>query len=508
MYVKEAGESIPSIPDRYFHNEMKREVTAIVNSDPVPEMVDAFQHINILELQDLISAGDQAPSSQWSELVSEADSVRNATWEYLTDCYNETVNRRGYSADDMRGLMVALSSACVRVARAVDAAKVRLLGHDASTGFTNAFTSYIFNNSANSLITNGKHLIEPSTSKFAAKMAVVSFEKTGYTRNHESWSWTKIHTLAEALECGLVMNEILSKLPEVSDADAEMLQRHNLSFSQAANSLNTFTPKPAIGKIEGTDIQTLFVDRDVSQAMLLSSIPASDFTVVALFHGDTSLTSSNSDLEYSIAYKNSGGIAKRIHSEDMSPSKPRAQLLIRKNHELRFNSDYLADFAEGLGMKNQAALLTSLLLRQNFDLIAPSYIVDLSNEEAETIQKTHDAHPEADKLRRLLLARTRVLNILGKDIDKQISNEISESEKVHKDIQKHGVVGHLRRLPNGYSPSAQAKKLCREQLGVNIPEGHTYVQKHTRGNIEVDGKGHEIVTHKAAGRVAMQDSVQ
>lgn len=497
MVQKVGGEGTSPTPDRYFHNEMKREVADIVRTDSALEMATAeAMYVNFDDLGSLLAAGDISSPYEWASLRNSAKAENRELWGYLNACFQEAQRSHGYDGKDFRGLAVNLSAACIRVARIVDFVKVRELGAAADTGFANAVTTSIFMNAANSLVANNQELITPGAIGFVAKLADDSFNKTSYTAGHESWSWAKVHTFAEALEYSLMARQILSELPEISDADAEMLRRQNASYAEATNSMSTYTPKPAVGLLEGTDTRTLVIDRDISKHFVV--LPAADQTVVTLFKG-TELDSSNSSLQYSRAYKDIGGMTKRIITEDITALTPRLQTLLYKNRDLTFNGVYLEDFARDLGLQNQAVLLTSMLLIQNFDLTVPAYIVDVANQEAANIKVTPELSPVADRLRRLSIARTRVLRILGEDLDEEMQKEIAETEKTHKDMIKHGVVGHLRRLPRGYKAGEGAKKLCLEQLGVEIPDGHTYVQKHNRGNLELPHKGHAIVPEKAAG---------
>lgn len=56
----------------------------------------------------------------------------------------------------------------------------------------------------------------------------------------------------------------------------------------------------------------------------------------------------------------------------------------------------------------------------------------------------------------------------------------------------HGVRGHLRRLPLGWSPGKPAKKAA-EEFGIALPEGYTFVRPYYTGSAG-DGEGEELPT--------------
>jgi hypothetical protein len=144
-------------------------------------------------------------------------------------------------------------------------------------------------------------------------------------------------------------------------------------------------------------------------------------------------------------------------------------------------------------------LLRSEILAIHFDLVTPALIHSIVEGELKTPPASGgDTTPRMGKLRELIVARRRVINILGEDIDELFDEE----EKQHKDMVVHGVINHIRDLPEGYRASQEARDRCFREIGIILPEtGQTYVRKHNRGNIqETEPKGHRT-THRNSGVV-------
>ena len=67
-----------------------------------------------------------------------------------------------------------------------------------------------------------------------------------------------------------------------------------------------------------------------------------------------------------------------------------------------------------------------------------------------------------------------------------------ESDIHHRLRRAHGVRAHLRRLPDGWKASPNAKEIA-EAFGVTLPEGYTFVRPHVRG-----GRGEQEVSDMPA----------
>ena len=496
-------ESRTGIPDAFYHNEMKREVRGVQSDDLDELMYELGDHIDLGQLHETLarSIDHEDPVG----LLNSSGELTDGIWKFYNAKYNEICDRRGYVDGEIRGQMVAVASASAALAAAIDRAKVVRFGAGTYIPFANTLVSQNSMHAARSLIQRADTEELPEAG-FAQKMADAAFIKTKQTRGRESWTWAKVFTTAESLSGAVTMREILEAVPEVSDADAEMLRRQNEELVEASISLKTYTPKPAVGELDAAGIETLFVNRDVSEHLIVTAPGVVD-THIRLFK-DVGLSHSNVSLEYATPYGEGGGKVKRVAVEGTGNGAPHTDIVLYNGRDLTMLGGYVEDFAAKCGNANQAELFKSMLLMQNFDLTVPVYVVDLANEEAGTLEEDTDRHPIADKLRRLAIARTRVMNILGDEIHEEIKAEEAEDDETFKELIKHGVAGHFRRIPDGYKPSAQAHELCKEEMGVPIPPGHTYVKIHERGNVELPSRGHKLVKIPAAaaglGRVAFK----
>ncbi len=498
MQEQQTGQE--QIPDKFYFNEVKREVVAASAEHDLMDDYNALgEFVDLGELRSVIKQGTNNYQDT-NKIINDNHELVQGLWGYLGDRYENALDVKGYASDDIRAGAVALCSAYIRLSRAVDVAKRLEIGDGGHTEFSNAMLSSVIMSGARVMAAKDDKLFTDQTIGFVSKLSSEAFKRVQYEKGNVSWNWAKVHTVAEALKTAFTARDVLKGLPELGVADTEMLKRQNDQMIEASMSLRTYTPKPAVGELEGTDLSTLFVDGEVGGHFVTGEKSAT-INHVKVFKG-TSLDSSNVVMDYANAYKNNGGRAKRVGLEGADSDIAYADIAIY-NGELTILGVKLADFAHGMQLDGQAELLRSMILAQNFDLTVPSYVVELTNEEAAAEDADPGSNPLADKMRRLMIARIRALNSLGDGIAEELAKEDSEVAGKHKDIIKHGVVGHLRRLPAGYTAGQDAKKLCREQLGVELPDGHTYVQLHERGNIEAPHRGHKLETVRHAGRVSV-----
>jgi hypothetical protein len=137
------------------------------------------------------------------------------------------------------------------------------------------------------------------------------------------------------------------------------------------------------------------------------------------------------------------------------------------------------------------------------DLVVPVYVTELFDVEAQG--DSIGASPStAGRMRCLVLARERVLRLLGDDIITQLDNE---QTKAQREMAEHDVIGHVRHLPSTYRASQAARELCQKDIGVVLAEyGETYVQDHRRGTVKTEETGHKVIFKNAAS-VAIKASM-
>jgi hypothetical protein len=194
---------------------------------------------------------------------------------------------------------------------------------------------------------------------------------------------------------------------------------------------------------------------------------------------------------------------KELLGEDDTTARLTTLCLLQDGRVANSSGIRLDTIAKSLGCEDAYEQLRSELLNIFFDLTVPVYVHDLANpSEAEPVSgdapdKNIQPREQAGKLRRLVLARTRVLRELGDGIIEEMEKELEQGKQFSSSPTpraKHIVIGFRRPLPAGYKAGEEARQLCREELGEELPEyGETYVKTHERGSIEVEDKGHKAV---------------
>jgi hypothetical protein len=150
--------------------------------------------------------------------------------------------------------------------------------------------------------------------------------------------------------------------------------------------------------------------------------------------------------------------------------------------------------------------LRSELISMYYDSVVPVYITEQVAEEVQDSPKKllgriAIGHKKAPDMRRLVLARTRILMENLGDVEAELAEVESETSK--KPMTKHEVTQHIRTLPSNFRAGPRAREMCREDLGIELAEyGETYVRKHIRGEIETKTKGYKASF--AAGKIAIK----
>lgn len=124
-----------------------------------------------------------------------------------------------------------------------------------------------------------------------------------------------------------------------------------------------------------------------------------------------------------------------------------------------------------------------------YDLVMPIEVVQQMPQFTTRSSAVQRLIKELDQDPELVLRRIKVLDNQDVIIEK-LEKEIEEADKetfrrTRSELQRHIVVAHIRRLPDGYRPSTTSRKLAKKELGVDLAENETYVHKHIRGKIGV-----------------------
>ncbi|MCX6740313.1 MAG: hypothetical protein NTZ49_03740 [Candidatus Parcubacteria bacterium] len=123
-----------------------------------------------------------------------------------------------------------------------------------------------------------------------------------------------------------------------------------------------------------------------------------------------------------------------------------------------------------------------------YDLIVPLTVVEqmpkLPRVESSTLKNIVNRFRTAARPLNpdLLVPRIRTMENprhLIEELEKEV--EIAEQETKKRTHCHHEVIDFIRRLPQGYKPSARARALAKEHLGIELADNETYVKKHERG---------------------------
>ncbi len=96
----------------------------------------------------------------------------------------------------------------------------------------------------------------------------------------------------------------------------------------------------------------------------------------------------------------------------------------------------------------------------------------------------------------LIIPRIKALE--NPELPELLESEIQQAEEETKKRSKrsHDVEKYIRKLPQGYKASKAARIRAKEEMGIDLQEGETYIRKHKRGK-EEGGPG---LTHRAKKR--------
>lgn len=134
-------------------------------------------------------------------------------------------------------------------------------------------------------------------------------------------------------------------------------------------------------------------------------------------------------------------------------------------------------------------------IKNLFDLVVPAEVVEQlpgnekSLENFKLFSKFRQAVDQSP-IRDLVLARIKYIREHGSEIEEIMDRDDYDERTGH--LREHGVVGHVRRLPEGYSPTSESIALA-ERFGIKLGPNETFVREHRRGNVE----NGTISSHKA-----------
>lgn len=157
-------------------------------------------------------------------------------------------------------------------------------------------------------------------------------------------------------------------------------------------------------------------------------------------------------------------------------------LYIGKSGEIAFDADglYTLDFILR-DMPKQKQALRAEIIGKFFDLTMPV-------QGKKRLPSGHVVAPESEDKERDPILKFLVPRL------KRLDEKMVPGSDVKREVRQHGVVWHIRELPEGFHPSPEARQRA-ERLGLKLADNETFVKAHTRGN------GYPVQGHQAVKRL-------
>ena len=157
---------------------------------------------------------------------------------------------------------------------------------------------------------------------------------------------------------------------------------------------------------------------------------------------------------------------------------------------------------EDAGKEREYHIIQALHVLRLYDLVVPLSIVSQNpslRPEKNLASRLIDrvaGRPEGIIEPQIILPRLKTLDdrkLMEYELEREI--ELAEKdtiERSNREMRRHEVIDHVRRLPAGYHPSQTAIKAAAE-IGIKLGQNETLVKKHYRGNLEKEGIVHKGV---------------
>lgn len=274
----------------------------------------------------------------------------------------------------------------------------------------------------------------------------------------------------------------------------ELLSLENDGLFEHTRFLQRYQMKPALVKAAGAGSigDWMVVDWEQTQHSLVqqgvvSDISALDHTLGALarFYGtkhqfvaDKPVFERHGNSSYGMIRLNFADAIKGKGEWTDTPDV--AFQLSNEGHLLGMRGIPLKEYSERLGKRDEYELLRGEALAIYADLVLPAHLVrEAAALEDKDIPARHGKPRAVDTIRRLVLARMRLVKGDPAGVEQEVKRENRKSPG------QHGVVGFIRNLPKGCRASFEAREACRKYLHKELAaEGETFVVPHIRGGAE------------------------
>lgn len=379
-----------------------------------------------------------------------------------------------------------------------DAIKIKAIGQEAPTEINNALTARVIGRL-------GMHAAAMSYGRSRGGLTVDIANGYGdlatlvIKRDIPQISWSALKAVsffATVREADTLLGkfDVAEVMP---DAETRELSEANDSLWKASKILQTYGVKPVIAPgTTGVFAKQWLFESPLEHPMLDQMKLIHGATPAAMIMGaDVDFLTSMATKQRFVGERSGTKFVqpdiKKLFGENAYDSNAYSLVLLQDGHIATATGERLDVLAEETNARAAYEQMRAELLAIHFDLVTPVYVADIVDGMAQDIT-VHD--PDArGKLRTLILAREKVLRVLGSDIVDAIEDEIKVAQ--NKVMVEHDVIGHIRTIRPNFRASQDARDRCMEDLGIHLADyGETYVRNHTRGSIkEADPKGHIAV---------------
>lgn len=286
-------------------------------------------------------------------------------------------------------------------------------------------------------------------------------------------------------------------LPELPREEVEQLRHTNTEFAKNMLKMQRYGIKPVAFPFSEVRPDTDIVFHDFRELDL--SVRGSQPTGIAI------LTNAETPALFKVSLDHTA--EKKDGVEQLVFPNVRELLALDSNGDLYnggvspdLESIPLREVFAGEGRSDLYEQIRSVILARLFDTIAPATVVERIQQEVERARFPYRAADErpnmGDIVRRLMLPRLQYLQQrtqkqVRREFDEALAEEAIEVEKLEpptRQVARHGVSGHLRKISPDGRPGKFALERARKYYNnpnYEIPPGYTFVKKHERGDINV-----------------------
>ncbi|MDQ5970027.1 MAG: hypothetical protein QG593_544 [Patescibacteria group bacterium] len=384
------------------------------------------------------------------------------------------------------------------LAVAIDKIKVKTLGFESDTQVSNALTTYITGRLAMqaAIESYGQASADDLKHHFSSfgtsAVEVLKRDIPGY-----SWVALKLENFFADANSDVQILRRLDNAEVLDEKETTSLGEANDNLWQASKLLQKYGVKPVVAPA---------IDRRFANQWLFESpYQNSEAAVTALkqlFGGSlpaaiimgSEIDFRSSKLEKTTYTGNRSGTQfvmkeiSKLFGENAYDSDAMQLCVTADGHLASLTGVRLDSIATQTNASGAYEQLRGELLALYFDMVTPVYIDDLVTS---AVEEMHIEQPDTrGKLRSLILAREKIMRVLGDDIIDAIEDELVNG--AHRITVEHDVIGHVRTIRPTFQASQEARDRCFEDIGVVLADyGETYVRNHSRGSVKEDEeRGH------------------